>query len=310
MEQVGRVALLGNPRSGRGRGESRLRELEACVQARHGTPIVLPTSAPGDARRLASGLGEDVSTLLVIGGDGTLRDAVQGLHDAGRVGTVRVGILPAGTGNDLVRSLTAPNSPAELAELVASGNTRPIDLWLWNESVFVNVAGVGLDAAVAQAVNSRFTWLTGAPAYATALLCTLPRFNPPPIEMRLVGDDGAELAYAGSAWLVAFGNGACYGGGMRIAPDAVIDDGLLDVVLVGDIPRLELLRQFPSIFSGGHVRHPGVRSWRVREVQVDSTSVLVPTLDGELLDGTPARIRPSGAKLQWLTPRDRTSAPA
>jgi diacylglycerol kinase (ATP) len=195
-----------------------------------------------------------------------------------------IGLIPAGTGNDLARTLGLPRNPTQALQIALHGAERRLDLWRWNQSLFVNVAGVGLDAAVAGEVNSRSNRLHGAPAYVAALARVLPRFQPPALTL-----EWPEGRWQGAAWLTAFGNGQCYGGGMKIAPAAVPDDGLLDVVVIEDVSRGELLRQFPLLFSGGHVKHPRVRVFRASHVKIDGAAQAA-TIDGELIGTVPATI--------------------
>ena len=247
---------------------------------------VLETTAPGHAVELACGLPPELDLLLLIGGDGTTRDVVEGLR--GR--EVPVGILPAGTGNDLIRTLGIPRDLDRALEIALRGGERRLDVWSWNGVPFVNVAGIGLDAAVAQAVNQRFKWLGGTGAYVLAFLSVFPRFQP--LSLRLTWPEGA---WEGGAWLAAFGNATCYGGGMRIVPDAIPDDGLLDVVIVEEVGRATLLQQFPRLFSGEHVKHPRVRRIRTPEIRVEllrpDTAFGTATIDGELIAEAPAVIQ-------------------
>jgi YegS/Rv2252/BmrU family lipid kinase len=282
-EPAQRVVLIGNPAAGRGAGAAALRAVVALLRERGRAPEVLASDAPGGAVALARGAATaGAALLLAIGGDGTVRDVAEGLADAPHAPPV--GIVPVGTGNDLARALGIPRAPGAAVETALSGAERRLDVWRWNRAAFVNAAGVGLDAAVAQAVNTRFRRLRGTLAYLAGFLAVFPRFRPFPLSVA-----GPDAEWSGRAWLAAFGNGPCYGGGMRIAPDARPDDGLLDVVIVGDVPRRVLLAQFPRIFTGGHVRHPGVHCLRLAEARVECARRPV-TLDGEIIESAPARV--------------------
>jgi diacylglycerol kinase (ATP) len=282
-----RVAVVANPAAGRGRGGRALATVQTLAAAR-GVPLeVWATTRPGEAADLAAEAAADgASVVVALGGDGTVRDVAEGLLRA--ASGPALGVIPVGTGNDLARTLGLPRDPAAAFDLAVGEREQPLDAWLWNQTPFVNVAGVGLDAAVAEVVNSRFRRLRGPLPYIAGMLAVLPRFRPFPLEVR-----GPEGEWSGRAWLAAFGNGACYGGGMRIAPAARTDDGLLSVVVVGEVSRLELLRQFPRIFAGTHVSHP-----RVATLALSRASVVAPlprpTLDGELLGALPAEVRMGG----------------
>ncbi len=278
-----RAVLIANPVSGGGSGRV-LSEQAMAHLGRRQVPVALRyTESSGDAERQArEAVRDGADLILVLGGDGTIRDVAVGLGESG----VPLGILPAGTGNDLIRTLRLPTSLDEALEVALNGKDRPLDLWLWNERPFLNVAGFGIDAATAEVVNTRLHALRGALAYVVGLLMTLPRYLPLPITLRWeLGGETCE--WSGRAWLCAFANGKCYGGGMKIAPDAEPDDGLLDVVIVEDVSKLELLQAFPSLFSGTHVKHPRVRTFRAERVEVEAPPHVV-SLDGELYDGPPA----------------------
>lgn len=268
----------------------------ALLEARNVKATVLQTAGPTDAIQLARQAAESgAELLLVIGGDGTIRDVAEGVVSAS--GTTTVGILPAGTGNDLARTLGIPSQLGPAVEVALTGASLDLDVWRWNDTPFVNIAGVGLDAAVAGAVNRKFRHLHGPLAYVAGALYALPRFQPFPLTLQL--PDGK---WSGTVWLAAFASGKCYGGGMQIAPDAAPDDGLLDIVVVEKTSRAELLRQLPGLFSGRHVNHPKVRIVRAASVEIQAPPQDA-TLDGELLGATPARVWRDATRLRVRVPR-------
>lgn len=292
------VYLLGNPASGRGRGARALARVTGLLEARGVRPTVLRTTGPTEAVALArQAAAEGADLLLVIGGDGTIRDVAEGILTAATAPTNTIlGIVPAGTGNDLARTLGLSTDLARAVATALDGANRELDVWRWNDRPFVNIAGVGLDAAVAGAVNQKFRTLRGPLAYIAGALYTLPRFQPFSLTLRLT--DGE---WTGTVWLAAFASGRCYGGGMQIAPAANPGDGLLDVVVVEETSRWELLRQLPGLFSGRHIRHPKVRIVRAASVEVHAPPQDV-TLDGELLGVTPARVHRDPQRLRVRVP--------
>lgn len=299
------VSLLGNPASGRGRGGAALARVERVLRERGVEVSTLRTERAGHAVELARVAATGgTQLLLVLGGDGTVRDAVEGLLATGKpeAELPPLGILPGGTGNDLARSLGVPLSRERAVEVALTGQPRLLDAWTWNGTPFVNVAGVGLDACVAGVVNRRFRHLNGALAYVSAALSVLPRFQPFELRVRLPGRE-----WAGKVWLAAFANARCYGGGLPIAPDADPADGLLDVVLVEDMPRLELLTQLPALAAGKHVRHPRVHVLRGDEVTLEAPPQEA-TLDGELLEETPAVVKRAGVRIRVMVAETRSGA--
>ncbi len=207
-----------------------------------------------------------------VGGDGTLSEVAAGLVDAG----TPMGLIPAGTGNDLCRSLGIPRDPAVAARLLLEGEPRPIDLWRANDRSFLNAAGIGLDADVAYYVNQGGR-LRGMPAYLAALVRALRAFRP--LALTIHGDG---RRFEGSVMLAALANAPCYGGGIPIAPGAAPDDGLLDVVVVQSMSRLALALQFPRLLRGAHLTHPRVTAFRAAAVQIDGDPAARISLDGEL----------------------------
>ena len=274
--------IVGNPVSGRGQGARAMQAAEGWLRARGQAFHVAPTRAPGDATALAAeAVARSASVVVGVGGDGTLRDIAASLAGA----DTRLLPLPAGTGNDLCRTLGILRHPTAALEAASSGVERQLDLWLWNDQPFLNVAALGVDAAVGAAVNRRFRRVRGTLAYLLAVGAVLPHYRP--MRLELTGD----ATYAGDAWLAAFASAQSYGGGMRIAPHAEPDDGWLDIVIVEAVPLWRFLAKFPRVFRGTHIREPEVKTFRVREVEVSTQPLQPITLDGEILGTLPARIR-------------------
>jgi YegS/Rv2252/BmrU family lipid kinase len=279
------AVLIANPVSGGGSGRTVAEQAMAALGRRHVAVDLRYTQSAGDAERLArEAVADGADLLLALGGDGTIRDVAVGLGDSG----VPLALLPAGTGNDHIPTHRLPSDLEEALVIALQGRDLPRDLWLWNERPFLNVAGFGIDAATAAVVNTKLFALRGALAYLVGLVITLPSYQPLPITLRWECCGNAS-EWNGRAWLCAFANGKFYGGGMRIAPEAEPDDGLLDIVIVEDVAKGELLQQLPGLFSGRHVMHPRVKVFRAERLQVEAPQHVV-SLDGELYEGPPAVI--------------------
>ena len=248
---------------------------------------------PGHARELATGAVARYERVIAVGGDGTVCEVANGLAHS----QTPLGIIPVGTANDLSHNLGIPHDPAAAAALAATGVARPIDLGEIHTSrstrYFVNVAGFGFDAEVAARVNRMPKVIGGTMPYIAGVLQTLRQYDSP--RMR-IGIDGQVIERA--VFLVAVGNCASYGGGMRITPHARPDDGLLDVCLVKDLSRLEVLRLVPKLYSGGHVGHPAVELFRCRAVIADADRSVLCQADGEPVGELPAQfgIRPGALR--------------
>jgi diacylglycerol kinase (ATP) len=263
-----RLAIVLNPASRGGRGLRR--SAAALLALRDGANVVDVTGpdAASTAARLADAVLAGVDGVVAFGGDGTVNLAVNAVAGTG----TPLGVVPAGTGNDIARELGLPFDPAEAASAVlraAAGRQRKVDavrceLGDGSTRWFAGVLAAGFDAVVNERANG-WRWPRGQAKYTLAVARELPVFR----ERHYVLDlDGREVRTR--AMLVAIANAPAYGGGMRISPDARVDDGLLDVVVAGPISRLEFVRIFPRVFSGRHVDHPGVRIHRAARVRIDA----------------------------------------
>ncbi len=270
---TGRVAVILNPVAGAGRGRRLLPRVRA-VFARHGVEKVLLTERPGDERRLVrAGLEAGAETIVAVGGDGTWSKVADAI--AGSRADVRLAIVAAGTGNDFARTLGAPARDVEaMAELVDDpAAERRIDLLRIDRTRHVlNVAGIGFDAAVAERVARAV--LPRAAAYVAGALGELFRFR---------GFDVAENGVAGRHLLMlALANGRYFGGTFEIAPGALPDDGLIDVVAVADASPLARLRLFAAAMRGSHVALPGVEVRRMAALTLRFPAPPLLEVDGEL----------------------------
>jgi len=291
-----RILLIVNPRAGRnsglaaaGRAEERFRHAGWEVTSRL-------TEGPGDAERLArEALGEGWDAVFGCGGDGTLSQVLAGLVDGGVPG----GIVPAGTGNDFCRHIGLSCDAAAAARQLVGGRATEIDLLEIDggRGWAVNVIGVGFDARVAARVNRRVRLAGGLAAYLTALLQELVRHRPTEIRLRV--DDEA---WQGPALLLAVTNAESYGAGMKIAPGAEIDDGLLDVVLVRHMGRLDVLRTFPKVLRGTHTTHPAVTTWQATQVSIETPEPSPLLVDGDLQGQTPVTVRIALGRARFWMP--------
>ena len=289
--------LIANPAAGGGRAR-RLAEHGRRRLRQAGVDAALAwTQRRGQARELAAAAVDRGSPVAVVcGGDGTVSEVLPEL--AGR--ETRLGLLPAGTCNDLARSLGVPTSPEPALRLLADGRSRPIDLGRCGRRWFATVASFGFDAEVGEAVAAGRSPFPGTAGYLYAALRHLRTYRPPRVRLR--GDFGVREQ---EVFLAAAANTACYGGGMRICPQADPADGRLDVCLVdGSISRGEVLAMLPRIFRGGHVRSPAVHMLRSSWVEIEPLDGGSATLraDGEHLAETPAVLRASHHALRVIRP--------
>lgn len=225
-------------------------------------------------------VAEGVDALVVCGGDGTFHLGLQAV-----AGTdTPIGLIPSGTGNDVARHLEIPRrDPVAAAQLVVRGRTTRIDLARTGDIWFATVLAAGFDALVNERAN-QMTWPKGQMRYNIATLAQLRTFSPISYTIEM---DGVSRQL--EAMLVAVGNGPSFGGGLRICEGAQLDDGLLDVVIIKPMSRLELVRTYPKLFKGTHVTHPQYERHRVRRVTVAAPGV-VGYADGERISPLPLTV--------------------
>jgi len=246
-----------NPAAGRGRTRRLLAGLERAATAA-GAALEI-SDAPGAPTRLAHAAAAAGHDLVACGGDGLVTEVAGVAADTGR----RLAIVPTGSGNDFARTLGyATKRPLEAFGVLAAGRDRVVDLGRVNGRWFTTVTASGFDAEANRWANT-VTRLSGTTLYVAAIFRTLAVYRPQEFRITVDGE-----AHEITAWLVAVGNGPSYAGGMRVAPGARLDDGILDVTVVGAVSRAALVANLPKIFSGRHVAHPDVHLFRGSRVEV------------------------------------------
>ncbi len=258
---------------------------------------MVETRTRGHAATLAAEAARaGVSLVVAVGGDGTLNEVVNGLAPLRVEHEVTVGALLTGRGRDAGRNLGLAPNPRRAARRLADGHVVALDLglarWPGGHRYFLGCAGTGFDAVVAQRAGAR----GGRLIYPRAALTSLRDYRPVEMTVRLDDVD----TWAGPAASVVVCNGAWFGGGMHIAPGARPDDGLLDVVRLGALGRLELARWLPTVYWGGHLANPRIAIRRAARVRVDAPAPLPVQLDGELGAHTPLDIEIHPGALRLL----------
>jgi diacylglycerol kinase (ATP) len=276
------VAVLVSPAAGRGRGAVLAVEVLAAFREVGFAPEVLTATSGADAeRRAAEAVADGTRAVVAIGGDGTVHAALQAV-----AGTATpLAAVPAGTGNDLVLALGVPRDPVAAARAAAddlkAGTTRTVDAGRTGDRWWATVLCCGFDSAVTDRAN-RLRWPRGRRRYDVAVLAELARLRPRQLTLVLDGESQTL-----PITMVAVGNTAWYGGGMKICPGADPADGLFDVTVVGATSRLELMRTKPRLTNGTHVDHPMVSVFRAARVELSSPGVTT-YADGEPVAPLPA----------------------
>lgn len=292
-EPAGPLVFLVNPASANGSTGRRWPELqeqaraaglegEARLSERHGHLAELAEEA---AR-------EGAGTLVVVGGDGTVHEAVNGLVRSGRAAETALAVIPRGTGKDFARSLRIPSRTSEALATARKGRLRAIDVGLARftapdgspaEACFANFAGAGISGAIARRANASSKAMGGRMSFLVATVTVFARWR----AVEMAATVGEERR-AGPMFEVLAMNGDYTAGGMWAAPEARPDDGLLDVVLIGDVTKADFVRTFPKIYRGRHLSHPKIELLRGAAVAVESKHPLPVVLDGEQPGTTPA----------------------
>ncbi|HET6969357.1 MAG TPA: YegS/Rv2252/BmrU family lipid kinase [Ornithinibacter sp.] len=275
---MSRLGLIVNPTSGKNTG-ARI-GTEALTLLRAAGADIVDLSAADARGALDKGRAaiadRAVDTIVVAGGDGMVHLGANLCSGT----DVPLGVIAAGTGNDIARELGLPvRDAAKAVERILTGGTRRVDVARHTTPTgetrwFLGVLAAGFDAVVNERAN-HWRWPKGPMRYNLAILRELPVFRAIPYVLEL---DGTRIET--EAMLVAVGNGPAYGGGMRVTPDAAFDDGLLDVLVLNKISTPEFLRVFPTVFKGTHTSHPAVDVHRAREVRLEARGI-VSYADGE-----------------------------
>jgi YegS/Rv2252/BmrU family lipid kinase len=292
-----RTLVIANPYSRNGLTGRRWKALQAEIRAALGPVEIEQTRGPRDAERIArEGVRAGVERVIVAGGDGTVNEVASGLLGAQLGGYAELGILPLGTGGDLARSLGVSPRFSEALESLRKGGTRSIDAGRISyrapdgrsvDSYFVNVASFGISGLFDQLVTRTTKRLGGKASFLIGTVRALAQYESRPVRLRVDG----ETIHDGPLVVAAAANGRYFGGGMHVAPTAQLDDGLLDVVVVADVPKRTLIAKLPLLYAGKHLEDPicVFRRGRVIEAEAADGDVLL-DVDGEALGSLPARI--------------------
>lgn len=286
------VCLIVNPSAGGGRGEKRLPLVEDVLRA-HGARFRVERTRSlehaGDLAREAAGRGEVAASL---GGDGLAGAIGAALRGTGGI----LGVLPGGRGNDLARKLGIPPDAAGAAEVLLTGRVRDIDVAVAGERSYLGIASAGLDSDV-QDITLASRARLGSAVYLYGTLRALAGWH---AASWTVTVDGETHTFSG--YSVAVANSGMFGGGMRLVPDASLDDGLLDVVLTAESSRRSFLGGLPKVFKGTHVGNPALTFLRGREVSFSADRPFVAYADGDPLADLPCTIRVDPRALRVLAP--------
>jgi len=274
--------LIANPASGTHRSRHIAAQVVELLEKRNIAFDLDFTTAPKHAAEIAARSCKDFDAIVAIGGDGTIHEIAGAMLDC----EAPLGIIPAGSGNDLIKALGIPNDIRAAVDILVAGRTGIIDAGTINGLCFVNVVGIGFDAAVNHNSHGLRWPVSGLLRYVLALIKTLGTYSSLPLTVTIDGSTTTQ-----DLFLLTIGNGTTCGGGFRLTPHAKLDDGLLDVTFVKPITIPRLLWHLPKVFQGTIDRVERYASMRqVRRLRVESSLPVPVHVDGEIYRGDTSRL--------------------
>jgi YegS/Rv2252/BmrU family lipid kinase len=287
-----RYLLLVNPSAGAGRAQELLPRVVAAMKAAGLEFRTVTTTGMEHGCEEAVAAAEAGEVPVVLSGDGLIGQV------GGRLAGTRatMGLIPGGRGNDLARVLEISDEPEDAVAVLAGGATREIDVGEVNGQRFLGIASCGFDSDANRIANEA-KWVKGRLVYAYAALRALAAWKPATFTVDTDGDRHVVTGYT-----VAAANNKCYGGGMYAAPDAELDDGLLDVGATGNVGKLRFLSGLSKVFEGEHLEALEVQVWRAAEVRIEADRPFAVYADGEHISDLPATVRVLPRALRLIVP--------
>ena len=306
MAQPSHTVFLVNPASANGSTGRRWPELARRAAAAGLDGATLFSERQGHLAELAREAALDGAELLVVvGGDGSVNEVVNGLAGLGRQPAVAV--VPRGTGWDFSRTFGIPRKIDDAVQIALQGDVRTIDLgrasyraWDGSDATawFANVASAGMSGAIAKRANETTKALGGKASYLWATFAVFSGWEATEIAVAVDGE-----RRAGPMFDVVIANGRFFGGGLEICPEAEPDDGLFDVLTIGDVTKRDLVQTMPKMYRGTHLPHPKAELLRGSSVTVTSETPLPIELDGEQPGTTPVTFEVAAGALRLRVPR-------
>jgi len=257
---------------------------------------VWPTTHPGHARELSEkAVQSGYTTIAVHGGDGTFNEVVNGILNPSSP-PIPLALLPSGTGADLVRTLGISHSLPEAARQAVGGSAQPIDIGQVQftdmegrpvQRYFVNVTDGGFGGDLVRYVNSHSKRLGGKLSFLKGVLVTLFQYQNKRVHISI--DEKEDFEIRASSVVIA--NGQYFGGGMWVAPEARLEDGYFNLVVIGDVSKMEVLTNITRLYRGTIAEHPKVETFQARSIELTSEEEVLIDLDGELVGRLPARFQ-------------------
>ena len=281
-----KAELIVNLTAGGGKPNHHLETVLKCLKENGLNFKVCITSHQGEAVELAQNAADNGAELIVsVGGDGTVNEIVNGIMKSKN--DPSLGIIPLGWANDFIKSTDIPSDIIEACKIIIKGKTKKIDVGLINgQTYFANICGVGFDAEVALLANqmkSKHPNLRILSAFVYVFATVKKLLSPFSYHNVKIKFDGQEIQ--SKILFIAISNGKFYGGRFKITPEAILDDGLLEICLVEEIGRFKYLSIIPKAFKGTHSSVKGINFYRAKEVVIQSSETILAQVSGEVIEG-------------------------
>ncbi|MCR5567360.1 MAG: diacylglycerol kinase family lipid kinase [Clostridiales bacterium] len=285
-------AFIVNPAAGTGFSLSVMQKLEEKLSADNVEYRIFQTEKPGHATQIAAELASDpdAAAVVSVGGDGTAGEVAAGLTGTGKT----MGIIPAGTGNDFIKSAGIPNDPSAALQLILSGEARPIDTGTVNDRFFLNVCGTGFDVTVLDYAESEKEKHRGLTPYFLGLIKAI--FHYKSVRLTVTADGEEET---GEYLICSIANGRFIGGGIPICPAADIRDGLLDLVLIRGIGRWQIPFHLPGLMLSRALKFRITRHRKVKRVLIEGKDLRI-NIDGDIVSLSSVDFRINPASLHMI----------
>jgi YegS/Rv2252/BmrU family lipid kinase len=293
-----RILVIVNPAAGSRKSLRLLPDIKQWLsQSPHEVLFTIPESPDEMRSEMMKAPDRGIDAFLPVGGDGTVHQALPAIAEA----KIPLGFLPCGRGNDFARNIGLPSKLQKSCSLPSNPSFHQVDLPRINHIPFVAVAYVGFDAEVNKLANDGRGYFGGTLGYIVCVLKTLKNFRP--FEVEITIDD---LTWRERVMMVTVANAPFYGGGMKIAPDANMNDGVLDICIVKEISKLELLWEFPKVFKGTHIYHPRIMMKSGRRIRLTSDEPRNIYADGEYVGHLPADCTIGNQTIHIMSPMKST----
>ncbi|MCK4357997.1 MAG: diacylglycerol kinase family lipid kinase [Candidatus Cloacimonetes bacterium] len=271
--------IILNPFAGKGKAFRSIRKIEKYLQKHYMEYDMAITDSPKQATDFAfETANQGIEYIIVVGGDGTINEVLNGIMKSDNSDKVKLGIIPVGGGNDFIKNIDYPKKLEKQIKLLRRRITQKIDVGQVENYYFINTLGIGFDAQVAITYSKSKT-LDGSAGYMKAVMKTLIKCKSYPVEIEV-----NDISIKGDKLFVSVGNGKCCGGKFHLTPDAKIDDGVFDFCIIDKLTRREIIKFLPKVIKGKHVNLPMVTMLNGKEIIVKSNEDLPVYLDGEIPD--------------------------